>query len=53
MIGDNSIEQVHSYTYLGHEETLGRNNQIRDESKRISVGWVVFGRLILTEEKDV
>lgn len=45
IIDNNLVDQVHSYKYLGHEITIGRDNQTQEITKRISLGWAAFGKL--------
>src|ERR1700744_6356930 len=44
-IGDNVIEVVESYIYLGHCMKLGLLNQTAEVRRRIGLGWAAFGTL--------
>ena len=46
-IGDNIIERVYSYVYLGHKLKLGLDNQTAEVKRRIGLGWAAFGKLRL------
>lgn len=48
-----SIEQVGSYKYLGHEISIGRDNQTREISRRIGLTWAAFGRLRNIFKSDI
>lgn len=39
------IEAVEKYIYLGHKVRISRDNQTCELSRRISLGWAVYGKL--------
>ena len=46
-VGDDVIERVDSYIYLGHKLKLGLDNQTAEVKRRIGLGWAAFGKLRL------
>src|SRR6202012_467856 len=46
-VGDDVIERVDSYIYLGHKLKLCLDNQTDEEKRRIGLGWAAFGKLRL------
>ena len=44
-VGDEVIERVDSYVYLGHKLKLGLDNQTAEIKRRIGLGWAAFGKL--------
>ncbi|KAH1004409.1 hypothetical protein HUJ05_005225 [Dendroctonus ponderosae] len=42
-LGDNEVQQVTSYKYLGHEIRIGRDNQTFEIFRRIGLTWAAFG----------
>src|ERR1700743_921208 len=42
-IGNDKIEVVGNYTYLGHN--LGLENQTAEIRRRVGLGWAAFGKL--------
>lgn len=44
--GDNEVQHVMSYKYIGHEIRTGRDNQTCEIFRKMGLTWVSFGRLI-------
>jgi endonuclease/exonuclease/phosphatase family metal-dependent hydrolase len=44
-IGNEVIEVVENYKYLGHNLKLGLANQTAEVTRRIGLGWAAFGKL--------
>lgn len=44
-INNNNIEQVGLYKYLGHEISIGRDNQTHEIKRRIGLTWAAYGKL--------
>lgn len=44
-INGTNIETAEKYVYLGHEISIGRDNQTNELQRRISLGWAAFGKL--------
>ena len=44
-IGDEEIETVKEYTYLGQIIRLGRQTLLKEVERRIQLGWAAFGKL--------
>lgn len=44
-VGDNVIERVDRYVYLGHKLKLGLENQTEEVKRRIGLCWAAFGKL--------
>lgn len=52
-LGDNHIEQVSMYKYLGHEIRIGRDNQTCEIGRRIGLTWTAFGKLSNTLKSNI
>ncbi|XP_030747772.1 transcription factor IIIB 90 kDa subunit-like [Sitophilus oryzae] len=48
-----NIEQVYSYKYLGHEITIGRDNQTHEIQRRVGLTWAAFGKLRYVLKSDL
>lgn len=44
-IGNQNLEQVAEYVYLGHLIKLGKENQTAEFTRRIRLSWAAFGKL--------
>ena len=44
-IGNDEIEMVENYVYLGHNLKLGLGNQTAEVRRRVGQGWAAFGKL--------
>ena len=44
-IDNQQIENVSQYVYLGHNITLGKENQRAEITRRIALAWAAFGKL--------
>lgn len=50
---EDNVEQVATYKYLGHEITIGRENQTHEIKKRIGLTWTAFGKLRNVFKTDI